>query len=171
MRVRRLDDSARASWHEVSVTERVRIDGIEELRGLVGRTLGPSKPVHIDQAAVQRFADATGDHQWIHLDVERAKQTPFGGTIVHGYYVLSLVPTLLFENLLDLRVGSILNYGADKLRFPDVAKVGSDITLTATLESLVPRPPGELGTFALTFHASGSAKPCCVAQILLLFLG
>ena len=90
---------------------------------------------------------------------------------MHGYYVLSLVPTLLFQELLDLRIGSILNYGADKLRFPDVAKVGSDITLTATLESLTPRPPGELGTFALTFHASGSAKPCCVAQILLLFIG
>jgi acyl dehydratase len=156
---------------EAAVTDRVRIEGIEELRGMVGRTFGPSPAVRIDQAAVQRFADATGDHQWIHLDIERARATPFGGTIVHGYFVLSLVPRLLFSELLDIQgIGSILNYGIEKLRFPDVARVGSEITLAAKLESLVPRAPGELGTFALTFTASGSAKPCCVAQILLLFL-
>jgi acyl dehydratase len=153
------------------MTERVRVHGMEELRALIGRTLGPSAPVRIDQHAVQRFADATDDHQWIHLDVERARSTPFGGTIVHGYFVLSLVPSLLFDQLLDVQgVGSILNYGADKLRFPDVARVGSEITLTAKLESLTPRPPGELGTFTLTFTATGSSKPACVAQILLLFL-
>ncbi len=153
------------------MSERLVVQGIEGLRGIVGRTLGPSPAHHIDQAAVQRFADATGDHQWIHLDVERARATPFGGTIVHGYFVLSLVPTLLFGELLEVQgVSSILNYGIEKLRFPDVAKVGSDITLTATLDALVPRPPGEQGTFTLTFSATGSKKPCCVAQILLLFL-
>jgi acyl dehydratase len=150
---------------------KLRIDGMEELRGIVGRTLGPSPAIRIDQDAVQRFADVTGDHQWIHLDIERAKKTPFGGTIVHGYFVLSLVPKLLFGELLDVQgIGSILNYGIEKLRFPDVAKVGSEITLSATLASLTPRAPGELATFSLEFRASGSAKPCCAAQILLLFL-
>lgn len=146
-------------------------EGIEGLRALVGKPLGPTAPRIIDQAAVAAFADATGDHQWIHLDVERAKATPFKGTIIHGYFVLSLVPTLLFDELLEIRgVGSILNYGADKLRFPDVARVGSGISLTATLDTLVERPPGHLGTFTLTFTATGSAKPCCVAQVLLLLL-
>ena len=148
------------------------VQGIEGLRELVGVTLGPSGSKRIDQAAVQAFADVTGDHPWIHLDLERAKATPFGGTIVHGYFVLSLVPELLFEDLLRVNgLGSILNYGLDKLRFPDVARVGSEIALSAKLESLTPRPPGELATFALTMTATGSSKPCCVAQILLLFLG
>ncbi len=147
------------------------VQGLEGLRELVGVTLGPSGSKRIDQAAVQAFADVTGDHQWIHLDVQRAKATPFGGTIVHGYFVLSLVPELLFEDLLRVDgIGSILNYGLDKLRFPDIARVGSEIALSAKLESLVPRAPGELATFALTMTATGSAKPCCVAQILLLLL-
>jgi acyl dehydratase len=148
------------------------VDGIEGLRALVGTTLGPTPPRVLDQAAVAAFADVTGDHQWIHLDVERAKaNTPFGGTIAHGYFVLSLVSTMLFDQLLEIRgVGSILNYGAEKLRFPDVTRVGAAVTMTATLESLTPRAPGELATFALAFHATGSAKPCCVAQILLLLL-
>lgn len=153
------------------MSERVTVHGIEGLRGIVGRTLGPGAPLRVDQDAVQAFADATHDHQWIHLDVERARTTAFGGTIVHGYFVLSLVPKLLFADLLDVQgVSAMLNYGADKLRFPDVAKVGSEISLTAVLDSLTPRPPGELGTFTLTFTATGSAKPCCVAQILILFL-
>jgi acyl dehydratase len=147
------------------------VEGIEGMRALVGQTLGPTEPMTIDQAAVQAFADATHDHQWIHLDVERAKTTAFGGTIVHGYFVLSLLPTLMFERLLQVRgVSAMLNYGADKLRFPDVARVGCSVTMQATLESLTPRPPGELATFAVEFRASGSAKPCCVAQILLLLL-
>lgn len=147
------------------------VDGIEGLRAIIGETLGPSPEIRIDQAAVQAFADVTGDHQWIHLDGERAAATPFRGTIVHGYFVLSLVPRLLFGELLNIRgVGTILNYGLDKLRFPDIARVGSDISLRAVLDSITPRPPGDLATFTLTFSATGSAKPCCVAQVLLLLL-
>jgi acyl dehydratase len=147
------------------------IQGLAELRGLVGTTFGPSPAVRIDQAAVDAFADATGDHQWIHRDPVRAAATPFGGTIIHGYFVLSLVPRLLFDELMRIEgVGTILNYGVDKLRFPDVARTGADITLEARLESLTPRPPGELATFALTFRANGGDKPCCAAQILLLLL-
>lgn len=147
------------------------IQGTAELRGLVGTTFGPSPALRIDQKAVDAFADATGDHQWIHLDPVRASATPFGGTIIHGYFVLGLVPRLLFEELIHIAgVGTILNYGVDKLRFPDVARTGSEITLEARLESLTPRPPGELATFALTFRANGGDKPCCAAQILLLLL-
>ena len=147
------------------------VEGIEGLRSIVGETLGPSEPIVIDQDKVRAFADITGDHQWIHLDVDRAKATPFGGTIAHGYLVLSLVPPLLFGQLLKVDgVSAILNYGADKLRFPDVARVGSEVRLSATLESLESRKQGELATFALEFTATGAKKPCCVAQILLMFL-
>jgi acyl dehydratase len=147
------------------------VEGIEGLRSIIGVTLGPSAPIAIDQDKVRAFADVTGDHQWIHLDVERAKATPFGGTIAHGYLVLSLVPPLLFGQLLKVEgVSAILNYGADKLRFPDVARVGSEVQLTATLQSLDSRKQGELATFALEFTATGAKKPCCAAQILLMFL-
>jgi acyl dehydratase len=147
------------------------VQGIEGLRGIIGETLGPSDAVVIDRDKVRAFADVTGDHQWIHLDEERAKATAFGGTIAHGYLVLSLVPTLLFGKLLKVDgVSAMLNYGADKLRFPDVVRVGSEVRLSATLESLTPRAPGELATFALEFTASGAAKPCCVAKILILIL-
>jgi len=147
------------------------VQGIEGLRGIIGETLGPSAPIVVDRDKVRAFAEVTGDHQWIHLDEERAKATPFGGTIAHGYLVLSLVPTLLFGELLRIEgVSAILNYGAEKLRFPDVARVGSEVRLSATLESIRPRSPGELATFALEFTASGSAKPCCAAQILLMLL-
>jgi MaoC like domain len=102
------------------------VQGIEALRAIVGEPLGPSPGKRIDQAAVAAFADVTGDHQWIHLDVARASATPFSGTIIHGYFVLSLVPTLLFDELLRIEgVGTILNYGLDKLRFPDVARAAS----------------------------------------------
>jgi acyl dehydratase len=147
------------------------VQGIEGLRGIIGETLGPSDAIVIDRDKVRGFAEVTGDHQWIHLDEERAKATPFGGTIAHGYLVLSLVPPLLFGQLLKVEgVSAILNYGADKLRFPDVVRVGSEVRLSATLESIKPRSPGELATFALEFTTEGAAKPCCVAQILLLFL-
>lgn len=147
------------------------VHGLEGLRAIIGETLGPSPGRRVDQAAVAAFAEVTGDHQWIHLDVERASATPFGGTIVHGYFVLALVPTLLFDELLHIDgVGTILNYGLDKLRFPEIARVGSEIRMTARLVGLTPRPPGELASFELTFHATGSEKPCCVAQILLLLL-
>jgi acyl dehydratase len=147
------------------------VEGMEGLRGIIGETLGPSEPITIDKDKVRAFAEVTGDHQWIHLDEARAKATPFGGTIAHGYLVLSLVPPLLFGQLLTVAgVSAILNYGADKLRFPDVVRVGSQVRLAATLEKIVPRAPGELATFALEFTATGAEKPCCVAQILLLFL-
>lgn len=147
------------------------VQGIEGLRAIIGEPLGPSPALRVEQAAVNAFADVTGDHQWIHLDQARAAATPFGGTIIHGYFVLSLVPRLLFDELLRIEgVGTILNYGLDKLRFPDIAKVGAEISLHATLESLTPRAPGQLAVFGLSFSATGSSKPCCVAQVLLLLL-
>lgn len=148
------------------------VDGIEGLKALVGVELGPTAPMLVDQAMVDAFADVTHDHQFIHVDPERAAaEGPFGGTVAHGYLVLSLMPPLLFGRLLDVRsVGSMLNYGIDKLRFPDVTRVGAGLTLRATLTELSPKGPGQLGRFALTFEASGASKPCCVAEILIMIL-
>ncbi len=149
----------------------LRVVGLDGLRELVGRPLGPSDPVVIDQAMVNAFADATGDHQWIHVDAQRAAaEGPWGGPIAHGYLVLSLVPVLLFEKLLVVEgFSATINYGLDKLRFPAVTPVGARVRLTAVLEGLEPKGPGHLARFTLTFQAEGAAKPSCVAQALLVF--
>ena len=149
----------------------LRVQGVDGLREIVGQRLGPSAPVDVDSARVQAFADATGDHQWIHVDAERAAaEGPWGGPIAHGYLVLSLLPVLLFENLLVVEsVDAMINYGLDKLRFPAVTPVGSEVRLTAVLESLEPKAGGQLGRFALSFETDGAAKPVCAATALILF--
>ena len=149
------------------------VDGIAGLEALVGVELGPSEPLVIDAQKVGGFADVTGDHQWIHVDAERAKKEgPWGGPIVHGYLVLSLVPIMLFRRLIRVtNVPATINYGIDTLRFPDVARVGAAVSLKATLKELTERKTGRLGRFALEFTAEGSDKPCCVAEILVLFTG
>jgi acyl dehydratase len=147
------------------------VDGIAGLEAIVGVELGPSEPLTIDAEKVNAFADVTGDHQWIHVDAQRAhKESPWGGPIVHGYLVVSLVPIMLFSRLIRVtNVPATINYGIDKLRFPDVARVGAAVTLKATLRELTERKTGRLGRFALEFTAEGSDKPCCVAEILVLF--
>lgn len=153
------------------MSEPIVVEGLPGLEAIIGRELGPSEPLEIGQEAVGHFADVTGDQQWIHVDVERAKaESPYGGPIVHGYFVLSLVPVLLFGKLLDVQgVGALINYGADKLRFPDVTPAGSKVSLRAKLEELTPKGPGKLGRFTCAFSVEGATKPCCVAEILILF--
>jgi len=149
----------------------LRVQGIEGLQAIVGETLGPSAPILVDAAKVKAFADATGDHQWIHVDAERAAaEGPWGGPIAHGYLVLSLLPVLLFEKLLVVEgVDAMINYGLDKLRFPAVTPVGSEVRLRAVLESLEPKAGGQLGRFALSFETPDAAKPVCAATSLILF--
>lgn len=155
----------------MSKTFPLRVHGVEGLREIVGQRLGPSAPINVDAAKVQAFADATGDQQWIHVDPERAAaEGPWGGPIAHGYLVLSLLPVLLFENLLVVEsVDVMINYGLDKLRFPAVTPVGSEVRLSAVLESLEPKAGGQLGRFALSFETDGAAKPVCAATALILF--
>ena len=147
------------------------VHGIEGLRAIVGQTLGPSAPVNVDAAMVQAFADATGDQQWIHVDAQRAAaEAPWGGPIAHGYLVLSLLPVLLFQETLVVEgVAAMINYGLDKLRFPAVTPVGSQVRLRAVLEGLEPKAGGQLGRFALSFEVEGVAKPVCAATALILF--
>ena len=136
-----------------------------ELAAAVGTHLGYSDWLEITQDRVNRFADATGDHQWIHVDPERAKRGPFGGTIAHGYLTLSLVIPFFSEMLVveGLKMG--VNYGLDKVRFPSPVRVGSKIRLAARVDS-IDEVANRCVQMALDFtvEIDGVDKPACVAR-------
>jgi acyl dehydratase len=142
------------------------IKGIEGLKGRVGAHLGYSEWHQITQEQVNRFADATGDHQWIHVDVERAKQGPFGGPIAHGYLTLSLAPALLPEVYQVEGITMAVNYGLNKLRFPSPVPVGSKVRTGATLVGVDDIAGGAQVAMDVTFEVDGQDKPACVAQLL-----
>ena len=141
------------------------VNGLDELRGLAGQHLGYSEWLEVTQDRVNQFADATDDHQWIHVDVERAKSGPFGGTIAHGFLTLSLLIALWTE-LLELRgIGMAVNYGLNKVRFPAPVPVGSSIRLSATLASVTDVKGGVEAVIDAVIERDGSEKPVCVAQV------
>jgi acyl dehydratase len=138
--------------------------GIDGLKAIEGKDLGTSDWLQITQERVNTFADATGDHQWIHVDVARAAEGPFGGTIAHGYLTLSLVVPLLTEVLDVQGVAMGVNYGLDKLRFPSPVPVGSRVRLHATLDVVEDvAGNGVQASLGLTLEVEGSGKPACVA--------
>jgi acyl dehydratase len=142
------------------------ISGIDELKAQVGQELGVSAWYEVTQEAINRFADVTGDFQWIHVDVEKAKATPFGGTIAHGLFTLSLGPKFANE-ILDLQGFAFgLNYGYDRIRFPAPLPVGSRLRMRATLAKVDDVPGGVQFTVTQTFEREGSEKPVCVAESL-----
>jgi acyl dehydratase len=143
-----------------------RIDGIAGLQQRVGDHLGYSEWHEVTQEQVNLFADATGDHQWIHVDVERAKAGPFGGPIAHGYLTLSLTPALLSEILEVSGIAMAVNYGLNKLRFPAPVPVGSKVRAGANLDHVEDVAGGVQVTITLTFEIEGGTKPVCVAEIL-----
>ena len=141
------------------------VNGIDELRAKQGEHLGYSDWHQVTQEQVNTFADATGDHQWIHVDPERAKAGPFGGPIAHGYLTLSLAPALLPE---ILQVGGIsmgVNYGCEKVRFPSPVPVGSKVRAGAELLSVNDVAGGAQVTMRVTFEVEGAPKPSCVADV------
>jgi acyl dehydratase len=142
------------------------INGIDELKKAVGDELGTSDWLEITQERVNTFADATGDHQWIHVDPERAKDGPFGGTIAHGYLTMSLGPVLLPQVVTVTGFSMALNYGLNKLRFPSPVPVGSKLRLAAKLLDVEDVKGGVQTTYELTFQVEGSEKPACVAEAL-----
>jgi acyl dehydratase len=142
------------------------ITGLEELRAAEGEVLGTSEWHAVDQAAIDAFADVTGDHQWIHVDPERAKDTPFGGTIAHGYYTLSLAPMLTNQVMQLDGFAFAINYGLNRVRFPAPLPVGSRVRLQARLKGLDDIPGGAQMTLELTFEREGGDKPVCVAESL-----
>lgn len=136
----------------------------EELGAAVGGRLGYSDWLAVDQRRVDLFADATGDHQWIHVDPERAAAGPFGTTIAHGYLTLSLLPVLVPQvfRVEGVRMG--LNYGTDKVRFPAPVPVGSRLRATAVLQKVAEAGGGVQVTAAVTVEREGGDKPVCVAE-------
>jgi acyl dehydratase len=141
---------------------------LEELREARGYDLGTSEWVRVEQTAIQQFADATGDHNWIHVDPDRAADGPFGGTIAHGYLSLSLIPGLLYTvlNVTDARMG--LNYGIEKVRFTSPLPVGSEVRLKAKVISSEPRGEGVLYRLGVEIEIRGSEKPAMVGEVLYL---
>jgi acyl dehydratase len=143
------------------------VNGIEGVRALpLGETLGRSELIEITQEAVNQFADATGDHQWIHVDVERATNGPFGGPIAHGYLTLSLVPRLLPEIVEFTGFSLTVNYGCEKVRFPSPVAVGSKLRATAVLDEITEVEGGAQLAITMTIAAEDALKPACVAAIL-----
>jgi acyl dehydratase len=141
------------------------VAGADEFHKLVGTHLGYSEWQVIDQKRVDLFADATGDHQWIHVDPERAKTGPFGGAIAHGYLTLSLAPTMLSEVLTVEGMKFGVNYGCNKVRFPSPVPVGSELRLGATVGGVEDVDGGVQVTIDLTFEVKDAPKPACVAQV------
>jgi acyl dehydratase len=140
------------------------INGLEELKGKVGQELGVSEWMDVTQEAIDAFAEATGDHQWIHVDPERAKETPFGGTIAHGLYTLSLGPQFSYAMFEIADVAFGINYGYGKVRFPAPLPVGSKVRMRATLTKAEDVPGGVQFTVTQTFEREGGDKPVCVAE-------
>ena len=143
---------------------------VEELRRAVGTHLGFSDWLEITQNRVNRFADATGDHQWIHVDPERAKQGPFGTTIAHGYLTLSISNLFLVDLLRVPSATMGVNYGANKVRFPAPVPVGSRIRLGVEIIDVADVPGGAQVTTRNTVELDGSEKPACVVEAISRFL-
>jgi acyl dehydratase len=143
---------------------------LDEVAAAAGEEIGTSDWVLIEQERVDKFAEATDDHQWIHVDVERAKEGPFGGTIAHGYLTLSLLP-MLGSRIYDLQTpGAKLNYGLNKVRFPTPVKVGARIRATVTFTQVTDVPAGKQLTMNYVIEIEGEPKPACIAEFLVLLL-
>jgi acyl dehydratase len=144
------------------------IASLEEMKTLIGSEVAVSEWLEITQERVNQFADATNDHQWIHVDVERAKrESPYGGTIAHGFLTLSLVSSML-ENALrmvDMKMG--LNYGLNKVRFPGPVPVGSRLRARISIRSVEDIEGGAQVEWGVVIEREGQAKPVCVAEFLM----
>ncbi|MEO6495977.1 MAG: MaoC family dehydratase [Solirubrobacteraceae bacterium] len=142
------------------------ITGPDELKAKIGEELGASDWHRVTQERINAFAESTEDFQWIHVEPERAKDTPFGGTIAHGLYTLSLGPKFSYSlfSLEGFAFG--LNYGYDRVRFPAPVPVGSKVRMRATLSKVDDVPGGLQITITQTFEVEGGEKPVCVAESL-----
>jgi acyl dehydratase len=142
------------------------INGIDDLKSKVGEELGVSDWYEVTQERIDAFAEASGDHQWIHVDPEKAKDTPFGGTIAHGLFTLSLGPQFGYGLFTIENVAFALNYGYGKVRFPAPVPVGSKLRMRATLAAVEDVAGGVQMTVTQTFEVEGGEKPVCVAESL-----
>ena len=143
----------------------VQIEGINGLKALRGKTIGPSEWREVTQEDINTYADLTGDHQWIHVDVERAtRESPFGTTIAHGNLTLSQIEGMRLELLSSTGFRLGVNYGWNKVRFPSPVPVGSKVRLTASLKDVEEVAGGLQVTIAGVIEAEGADKPVCIAE-------
>ena len=145
-------------------------ENLEEFAAAAGTDLGSSDWFLVDQDRVNLFADATDDHQWIHVDLERAASGPFGGPIAHGLLTLSLLPVLMHGVYSVDGVTMGVNYGYNKVRFISPVPVGSKLRATATLVEVTPVAGGVQGIVSVTVEIEGAAKPACVAESIVRYL-
>jgi acyl dehydratase len=145
---------------------------IEKLKKMIGQDNGTSEWILIDQEKVNLFADATSDHQWIHVDVEQAKHGPFGGTIAHGFLTLSLIPLFTSSGkYLPEGMKMVMNYGLNKVRFISPVPVGSRVRSRMMISAVEEKDPGRLlVTTTHTIEIEGQDKPACVAESLAMFM-
>src|SRR5271169_5273892 len=151
----------------------IRFDDLEQLGAKIGDEFGPwSKPIEISQEKIQRFADVTGDHQWIHLDIERCKrESPFGGPVAHGFLTLSLLPAFKTKDEYTVTgFRNVVNYGANKLRFVAPVPAGASVHARSRLIAVEPRPMGTMLTRETEIQVVGSQKPAVVYEALMLFV-
>ncbi|MBP0599659.1 MaoC family dehydratase [Herbaspirillum sp. LeCh32-8] len=141
---------------------------LEELKALVGQEVAVSEWMEVSQDQVNRFADATGDHQWIHVDPERAaRELPFGGTVAHGFLTLALLSKILGSAIsLGPDVKMLLNYGLNRVRFPAPLPVGRSVRGVIVLQTVEDIPGGAQLAWEITVECEGSEKPVCVAEFL-----
>ena len=142
-----------------------------DLADSLGVRFGPTPWTMVTQSQVDAFADVTHDHQWIHVDEERARQGPFGTTIAHGYLTLSLVPFLLGQLLEVSGVSMAVNYGLEKVRFPAPVPVGASLQATAEIVGVTPLDKASRLTVRVTVECDQADRPVCVADVVILFVG
>lgn len=143
---------------------------VEELTAAVGQDLGVTDWLTVEQARIDKFADATDDHQWIHVDPERAREGPFGSTIAHGYLTLSLASCFL-PQLMRVEVSGMgINYGLDRVRFPAPVKVGNRIRGRGEILSVTPVSSGVQVVVRVTIDIDGSERPACIADTISRFI-
>ena len=143
---------------------------VDDLPNAIGRTFGPTEWLTVEQSRIDQFAEATGDHQWIHVDPEAAKNGPFGATIAHGYLTLSLSSVLMFELIAVDGSSMGINYGVDKVRFPSPVLVGSKVRGRAEIMEVTPIDGGFQVKTKLTIETEGGTKPACVIESLSRYL-
>lgn len=144
-------------------------ESLADLSAATGEELGTSEWVTVEQERIDQFAEATGDHQWIHVDPEKAASGPFGTTIAHGYLTLSLIPMLTWQIYEVRGISGALNYGLDKVRFPSPVPVGSRVRASAVLTSYEEVAGGGQAIVTTTIEIDGAAKPACVAATIVRF--
>lgn len=141
----------------------------EELLACVGEVLGESEWITVEQSRIDQFAEATGDHQWIHVDPLRAASGPYGTCIAHGYLTLSLAPVFVEQVITIEKFDAAVNYGLNKVRFPAPVPVGSRVRATVELASAQAKASGVEAVYRLTYEVEGGERPACVAEMVVIY--